>query len=594
MTEITPAEAALDALAAQMHAKPRHRIDVTVAGGEADIVDEVLVVLADVPGLELYSRSGRLVHVTEDAGGPKIERVESARVRDLISRHVVFTKSSEKGGEREVATPSWVGDMILVRPSWPMLRQLRGISTSPFLRRDGSICAEDGYDQRSGILVTMGSGAARLRIPDAPTQADAQAAAEELLEPFAEFPFAEEIHRSVVLAFMLSVVTRPAYDGPTPLFLADAPVPGAGKGKLIEAASIIATGQKPSTAPWSKNEEERRKTITAKLAEGGPIVLFDNLTSTLGGPTIDALLTSTRWSDRVLGRSESITLENRSIWCATSNNCDIGGDTARRTLVARLQPDTDRPDKRVFEIEDILDHVTRNRPRLLEALMTIVKAFEVEYGEGIRSDRSSVLREQRKNGLDTFGSFEGWSVWIRGAVNFVGLPDPLKTAEQLRDRASTELGELRRLVSLLHEYQGQCASGGSWTAGDLRKKLVEDVEKGKKGGESQFADLVDAFSGLGANTKSDVPSSRSLGRILRKCADRIVTLDGQERGCVRMDGSRKNTIVWKVEVLMGGFEGLGGFTSTYAGEKREKSSESGEPQTPLNPQTHLDGDWEVF
>ena len=49
----------------------------------------------------------------------------------------------------------------------------------------------------------------------------------------------------------------------------------------------------------SGDDEETRKRITATLLAGEPIVLLDNIAGMLGCAALDALLTSTTWTDRI-------------------------------------------------------------------------------------------------------------------------------------------------------------------------------------------------------------------------------------------------------------------------------------------------------
>src|ERR1043165_9704986 len=62
------------------------------------------------------------------------------------------------------------------------------------------------------------------------------------------------------------------------------------------------------------------------------IVLIDNINRPLGAGALDAALTGTAWSERILGKGEKIALPLLTIWYATGNNVTFKGDTARRCL----------------------------------------------------------------------------------------------------------------------------------------------------------------------------------------------------------------------------------------------------------------------
>lgn len=543
--------------------RPSVRLSTEIAA----TVDEVLGILGNLPptDLGLYQRAGMVVHVTREprskkdrrkGAPPRIATVDKARLRDVIDQRVRFYRVSKEGDELPASVPAWVPETILSRPEWPFA-PLTGVTESPFLRWDGTVCSTPGYDERTGMILLKPKGATWLDVPDRPTQDDAKKAADELLEPFSEFPFAGEEHRAVVAALVLSILAREAYDGPTPLFLADAPTPGSGKTKLIQAATLIGTGRSLSLAPWSSREEERRKTITARLLDGDPVCCFDNVATgqTLGGSSLDLLLTSTRWSDRVLGKTETVKLENRTVWTATANNCNVGGDTARRALMVRLVPDTDRPELRTFNREDLLEYVKRERPRLHRAGLTMLRAWWAEHGHRIEDDLGGLIREQRAAGLNPFGSFEGWSVVVRGAVAFAGLADPATTREMLRDKASAELDELAQLVALLAEYQ-EATRCREWTTGDLCRVLKADQALDAP----KYGDLSDLLSSMARQRGGAIPSSRSVGKILAGRTDRVVSVGPDAKAAIRRSGERSRAAVWTVESEFMSFSEFGGAT----------------------------------
>jgi hypothetical protein len=115
---------------------------------------------------------------------------------------------------------------------WPGIRYLAGVSDAPILRSDGSVWQTAGYDQRTGVLFEP-TGQFPIIREDAGI-AEAKAALQALLEVVSDFRFENDDHRSAWLAGLLTPLARFAYDGPSPFFLIDANVPGAGKGLLTQ------------------------------------------------------------------------------------------------------------------------------------------------------------------------------------------------------------------------------------------------------------------------------------------------------------------------------------------------------------------------
>src|SRR5262249_37745142 len=155
---------------------------------------------------------------------------------------------------------------------------------------------------------------------------------------------------------------------------------------------------------------------------GDPMVLIDNVVGELGSASLDAALTSTTWSGRVLGKSEMTIADTPllAIWWATGNNVLLVADTARRVMHIRLNSNEERPEERSgFHHASLLEWVRQERPRLVRAALTVLRAYAVAG----RPDM----------GLRPWGSFDGWSRLIRDALVWAGEPDPGQTRTELTE-----------------------------------------------------------------------------------------------------------------------------------------------------------------
>ena len=164
-----------------------------------------------------------------------------------------------------------------------------------------------------------------------------------------------------------------------------------------------------------RDDEEFRKRITALAIAAEPLVLIDNISGTLGSPSLDAALTATSWSDRILGQTAMASgIPLFATWYATGNNVILAADTARRTLHIRLESPLESPEERAgFRHPALLAWIRQERGRLAVAPVTILAA----YCAAGRPDM----------GLRPWGSFEAWSGLVRQAVVWVGMPDPAET-----------------------------------------------------------------------------------------------------------------------------------------------------------------------
>jgi len=86
-------------------------------------------------------------------------------------------------------------------------------------------------------------------------------------DPFVEFPYVADCDRAATIALVLSVIARAAIDGCVPMYAAQAPTPGTGKGLLVHVAAMIATGRKAPLMAPDDNDDEARKRLLAIAME---------------------------------------------------------------------------------------------------------------------------------------------------------------------------------------------------------------------------------------------------------------------------------------------------------------------------------------
>ena len=92
-----------------------------------------------------------------------------------------------------------------------------------------------------------------------------------------DFPFADQGSRAHALALLLQPYIRSVIEGPTPMYLIDAPARGTGKGLLAELVGLIAQGRAAEVMAMPLGEEEVEKRITSFLLAGYPMALLDNV-----------------------------------------------------------------------------------------------------------------------------------------------------------------------------------------------------------------------------------------------------------------------------------------------------------------------------
>jgi hypothetical protein len=483
---------------------------IVVSTDQRAVVSAAEEALALVGGV--YVRGRSLVSICHDRsapewlrrpdGTPVIAAIPREQLRERIGAAAAWLRPARNGVE-PCLVPMWVVSTLLDRGEWSFAA-LEAISDAPVMRADGTIHDTPGYDEQTRILYEPAGRWPAMAV--SPTQEDASRALDELLGPFADFPYVALSDRSATAALVLSMVARGAINGCVPLFVVGAPVPGAGKGLLVDAAAIIATGRAAPKMAAADNDETRKRLLAIAI-ESPAIVSIDNVEGQLGSAALAMALTAGVVTDRVLGQTEVKTASLRSVFAATGNNIQLRGDLGRRVVPIDIDPELEHPEDRDgFRHTDLLEHVARERPRLFTAAMTILRAFH--------------LAGRPQHDRPPKGSYVPWDRLVRGAIIWAGGADPLAGTQRIRDQGDDDLDRLRELLAAWHEK--------------LEANEMTTAEVVQAAGETgRLYDAIAAYS-------RGKPDSRSLGYTLRRLHGRIAG------GLVVRRGTRADRRAWSV------------------------------------------------
>ena len=509
------------------------RVEIIITTRENEVVDQVLEVFRDREP-NLFQRSGLLVQVVVDdrvlggaglhrsAEAPAARPVQEPRIRELVSTHCRCIKLRLIKGaieKQEVHPPPWLSRLIYHRLQWPLPR-LEGVVEGPVLRPDGTVLQTPGYDPASGLYLAPSGDFEP--VPERPSEEQKEEALLRLMEAVSDFPFAGDAHFSAWLASLLTPLARFAFAGPSPVNLIDANVRGAGKSLLADVCHMIVTGRPAARMPYVRDEGELRKQITAIALKARQLAVIDNVSGRFGSPTLDLAFTTSRWADRLLGQSVDLELPLAVTWYVTGNNIELAGDMPRRCLHIRLETPLEKPEHRQgFRHPRLLEWLAVERRRLLPAALTLLRAYLVERPEAAE--------------LRPWGSFEGWSDLIRGAIVWLGLEDPAATCDALEATADVAASTRKRLLQGLDELL--TALGGPATVHQILESL--DSPDGRTRFETLGTALVEAFPRL---KSGELPTPVQLGRKLRSLRGRVI--DGL--CAVPLEKTRKG-VLWSVE-----------------------------------------------
>jgi hypothetical protein len=538
------------------------RPQIRVVDGQLDrVVAETEKAVLKSPDLEIYQFAGRLVRpirqearqsdegVTRDLGAVTLHQVSAPWLVVELTKAITWLRwEGRKDDWKPVDCPSKVATGYLAQAGNWQVPRLKGIIEAPTLRRDGSVLANPGYDQATGLLFDP-QGAEFPVVPNEPSMEDAKEALAKLKGVIAGFPFVSDAHKSAALAAMLTALVRRTLRS-APMFGFTAPTMGSGKSLLADVVSLIATGRDAAVMAQARSSEEDKKRLLSILLHGDPIIVIDNVERDIFGDALCSILTQTTYKDRILGENTVVSVPTNAMFIATGNNLTFRGDMLTRALLVRIDPQCERPEERQFT-GDLRQHVRALRGELVSAILTILRAYHVAG--------------RPAQDLKTFGRFEEWSDLVRSALVWLGEADPCETREEIE----VEDPERRGLETLLEAWFAAYADEPLTIA-----EVLEDVEVHK--GNALIKVVGQALSEV-AGDRGGKPSARRVAWYFRQKADKIV--NGRK---IEKAGNNGHKVAqWRVTYVDGvdgtaqsGLSGSSGFVSGRPGENAEEADAS--------------------
>jgi hypothetical protein len=497
---------------------PAGRPLIRISGAEFSSITKQL---EEILSPYVYTQGGHLVRTTDAHSDGAIQRNADALMlvsatkewaRNRFGELCDFQKFIITQGEWVAIAPSAEHiNTMLGLGSWKTLRPLDAIARAPFLRGDGSTCDVPGYDPASRTLYVPSIDFPP--IPLSPTRADALAALARLREPFNEFPWKEGASESAFISHILAEAARLAMER-CPMYFYDAPMAGTGKSTLQEMAARIVHGTEPAMRPWVADEDELRKSLYACLMAGDRSIWFDNVPDGIKvrSSVLEAFLTSAVWKDRKLGESVTSAIPNKTVLVASGNNMTPVGALARRSLVIRLDANTENLRERVFRIANPRRYVMEHRAQMLIDALTIIRAFLMTADDA------------GKTFPVPLPSFESWSRFARDPLIWLGMADPVVTQINETDDETKNVGPL-------FEKLAANFGGRSFTAGDMARVVGSLSDENNE--------MSDALMQMGCAEPSN---PIKVGYWLRAAKDKI----GSGWKLVH-DGHNKFGVRWKLQ-----------------------------------------------
>jgi hypothetical protein len=382
---------------------------------DADVL-QVASQLSDLcRGDEIY-RMDREV-VTIDEGSGRLEPMPPKRFVTWIGERVKFYKLGAKGKRYESMTEQMASLVLCSDRFKSRIRQVTAVhqvkmpAWGPVVEGKKTVrLLPGGYDAASRVFTVRAAGLEYAE--DWPVEQGVQ----HLRRLLGGFPFGEmEQGMGNQISFMLSLYMR-AMIAPDklPAYVIGANLVSSGKG-ILAKLGICAVYGRASTTSLSK-DDELRKELDVAARHGRPYLFFDDLGGTVNNRDLNAWLTSTHRSGRVIGTGETFEMPTAAMLIFTGNQLKLSPDLERRRVAVDLFAEEAAPDRpepeEVITDEWLMD--PEKREGILAAMWALVRFAYSKEGQATGKRYGKPL-----------GSFEKWSRVVPRVCVRCGFADPL-------------------------------------------------------------------------------------------------------------------------------------------------------------------------
>lgn len=310
----------------------------------------------------------------------------------------------------------------------------------PVKRKDGRFeLLPEGYDRESRIY-TLPHG------PKVDETMDLERAKKIIEDVLCEFPWGDwdeakqSRSRAVIIAFMLAMfgLGLQSLHASRLNLVVVSNSPRSGKSLLVRVILTPLFGKARGRA--KPDREEMRKVLDACAQAASPYLFLDNLKGNLDDANLEAFMTSSVWSGRVMGSQREFSAPRTAVVFITGNNLSLSTDLAGRTLMSELYVEESDPQAR--GVQRVIDDEWLERPEvrsdLLSSLWAVVRHWDAQG---------------RPAGARVVRGYEEWSRMFGGMVACAGWGNAL-AAPKVEHAGDTEWADMQALVTeLVHDMK---------------------------------------------------------------------------------------------------------------------------------------------
>lgn len=311
---------------------------------------------------------------------------------------------------KPTAWTSELANLILNQPNWPTLPLVSEISCSPLVTKDGAIVNDRGSIV-DHVLCWSQDSATPISIPDEPTEDDARAALQRILDVVGVRRFHSPGFISVWLSGLFTVICRRMIDGPVPMIVVTSQDQGAGKTTMAMVPEMILRDCERAIRVNFNKEEEAEKQLGAAVMTSADTLVIDEVSCGkmgLESRLLNSFLTQKQPQIRKLGTSELIRApRSPQIWMTGLSTHIRSGSTLERRLLPLVLV-TPEGELHSMQKGSFNHHIRSHRFQLLADVVTIMRAWK--------------RRNEAKPGA--WASFEKWDEQVRQALVWLDAGDP--------------------------------------------------------------------------------------------------------------------------------------------------------------------------
>ena len=318
--------------------------------------------------------------------------------------------------------------------------------------------------------------------------------------------------RSVALSLLITAVIRAAIPV-APIHAATSPAAGTGKSYLYDVAAAIIYGDRCPVIFAGKGLEELEKKLNGTLLDGTTLFSLDNLNIMLEGDLLAQAAERPLMKLRRLGKSDTIPTPNSALVGACGNNLVVFEDMNRRTLMAGLDANMERPETRRFK-SNPFKAVLADRGKYIAAALTVARAY---------------LCDPLGVELVPLVSYDEYTHFVREPLVWLGRTDPVKTMDALAEINPARTG----LAAVMAAWEVAVGLNTSVTADAVAQNIANPPPPerntfthndawfaAKTASDAAWTALGTALDG--ASERNGKLTTRSIGRWLGKHRKQIV------------------------------------------------------------------------